>query len=283
MEGWFTHAIMGRVHTKNNCLLIVEGETGSGKSMTALNLAQAFDPYFSAKRIAFTGQEFLDLLPVVPNKGWVVWDECGVSISHREWRSQVNTEIIKVVQSFRFKLINVIFTVPSASYIDKVAREMCHYLLRMKERGMASVYRIKKSPFEGYTFTPFIGTVHSELPTKMLSDEFYRLHAEHQEALYEKARKEMEAATKRENEKLEKTLSPRETMDDLKEKALLILPQIVNANKDSDQGLIDVSMLRDKLRIPHNKAYRMRKVLLRELHADNDKLLRDLAKEQEGK
>lgn len=277
MEGWFTHAIMGRVHTKNNCLLIVEGETGSGKSMTALNLAQAFDPYFSAKRIAFTGQEFLELLPVVPNKGWAVWDECGVGLSHREWRSQVNTEIIKVVQSFRFKLINVIFTVPSASYIDKVAREMCHYLLRMQARGQASVYRIKKSPFEGYTFTPFIGTIHTELPTKMLLDEFYEMHAEHQEALYEKARKQMEAATKRETEKLEKTLSPRETMDDLKEKALLILPQIVNANKDSDQGLVDVGEMRRLLRIPHNRAYNLRKGIVKELHKDDDRLLRELS------
>jgi hypothetical protein len=83
-------------------------------------------------------------------------------------------------------------------------------------------------------------------------------------------------------EKLEKTLSPKQTMDDLKEKALLILPQIVNPNKDSDQGLIDISLMREKLRIPHNKAYRMRKLLLRELHEDNDKLLRELRQGKVG-
>jgi hypothetical protein len=283
MEGWFSHQILGRVHTKNNCLIIVEGETGSGKSMTALNLAQHFDRFFSPRRIAFTGQEFLELLKYVPHKGWVVWDEVGVSLSHREWRSELSIDVIKVIESFRYKLINVIFTVPSAKYIDRVAREMCHYLLRMKARGQASVYRIKKSPFEGYIFTPFIGTVHTELPTKMLLDEFYKMHAEHQEEVYERARKQLEARTVRDSEKLERALTPKETVETLKEKALLILPQIVNINKDSDQGLLDISSLRDKLRIPHNRAYRVRKVLLRELHKNDDRLLRELREEKSAK
>ena len=280
MEGWFTHLIQGRVHTENNCLLIVEGETGSGKSAEALNLAQHFDPYFSSKRIAFTGKEFLDLLPYVPHKGWIVLDEVGVSLSHRQWQSELNFQVMQVIQSFRFKLINVIFTVPSASYIDKVAREMCHYLLRMQKRGQASVYRIVKSPFEGRTFTPFIGTVHSEMPTQMLWKEFKEMHAEHQEALYEKSRKQMEAKAIKDSERLESALLPKDTIENLKEKALLILPQIVNVNKDSDQGLIDVSELRRLLKIPHNKAYNLRKTIVREIHKDDDRILKELMQKE---
>jgi ABC-type dipeptide/oligopeptide/nickel transport system ATPase component len=140
-SGCFTHAIMGRVNIENNCLIIIEGETGSGKSCLGLSLCQHFDPYFNAQRIAFTSHEFLDLLPVVPHKGWILWDEVGVSLSHRKWQSEVNFSIMQVIQSFRYKFINVIFYLPSASYMDKVVREMCHYVLRLQERGVANLYR----------------------------------------------------------------------------------------------------------------------------------------------
>jgi len=278
--GWFTRQIMGRVHTKNNCLIIIEGETGSGKSCLGLSLCQHFDPYFGAKRIAFTGKEFLDLLTEVPNKGWLIWDEPGVYLSHRRWQSEINIQIMQVVQSFRYKLINVMFCLPSASYMDKVVREMCHYVLRMQKRGQAKVYRIVKSPFEGWTFTPYLGTIHSEMPTTELFNEFERVRTEHQEALYEQSRKQMEASAKKQAEKLEQTLAPKRTWEDLKERAMLILPQIVNPKKDSDQGLIDMSEMRRILKIPHNQAYNIRKQLLRELHSDGNKLLRELRRKK---
>ena len=147
MDGWFTKAILGRVHTENNALIIVEGGTGTGKSCLALNLCKKFDPYFSSKRIAFTGLEFFDLLPIVPHKGFLLWDEnlIELSIKSYSWggaltpkmavgdryekyppetfrlcRSSKKVKILLFLGfSFRYKLINVIFTVPSASYIDK--------------------------------------------------------------------------------------------------------------------------------------------------------------------
>lgn len=278
--GWFTRQIMGRVHTENNCLIIIEGETGSGKSCLGLSLCQHFDPYFGAKRIAYSGREFLELLPQVPNKGWLLWDEPGVYLSHRRWQSEINIQIMQVIQSFRYKLINVIFCLPTASYMDKVVREMCHYVLRMKRRGQASVYRIVKSPFEGWTFTPYLGTIHSEMPTQMLYREFRNMHTEHQEALYERSRKQMEASEKKKAEKLEQSLKPKRTFEELREKAMLILPRIVDPNKDSDQGLIDMSEMRRILKIPHNKAYNLRKILLKQLHAKDDRILRKIRQER---
>lgn len=88
----------------------------------------------------------------------------------------------------------------------------------------------------------------------------------------------MEASEKKKAEKLEQSLKPKRTSEELKERAMLILPQIVNVTKDSDQGLIDISEMRRILKIPHNKAYSLRKALLRELHAGNDRLLAQLRK-----
>jgi len=279
-EGWFTRTVQLRVNNEHNVLMIVEGETGTGKSCLGLSLAQSLDPYFSSKRIAFNASEFFDLLKTVPHKGWILWDECGVGLSHREYQRQHNIEVMKVIQSFRYKFINVIFTVPSASYLDKVAREMCHYLLRLKKRGQASVYRIMKSPFEGHVFTPFIGNVYAEMPTSFIWEEFRELHAEHQEILYEKARKQMEADSLKAEKKLESDLKPKDTLESFTEKAMLILPQIVDPSKITDQGLVDVAEMQRILRVPHNKAYNLRKAVIKELHKHDDELLKRLAEKK---
>lgn len=263
--GWFTRLVMGRVNTQNNCLIIIEGETGSGKSCMGLSLAQHFDPYFSTKRIVFSAQEFLDLLPNVPNKGWLVWDEVGVWLSHRKWQSEVNFQIMQVIQSFRYKFINVIFCLPSASYMDKVVREMCHFVIRLQRRGVGAAYRICKTPYQGWTFTPFLGTVHSQMPTTALWEEFRRLHSEHQERLYEQSRKGLTVQERRKAEQLEKALNPKQPFEELLEKARLILPQIVDDSRATTQGRIDVAEMRRLLKIPHNTAYNLRKELLKEL------------------
>lgn len=276
--------MMGRVHTQNNCLLIVVGETGTGKSALALSLAQHFDPFFSPKRIAFTAKEFLDLLPEVPNKGWIVWDEVGVYLSHRRWQSEANIQIMQVLQSFRYKLINVIFTLPSATYMDIVARTMCHYLLVMTQRGRATVYRILKPTYSGSPWTKRIGGIYSEMPTMYLWDNFETRRTEHQDALYEQSRKLSEARVKGEEEKLEKTLKGRIQDDELLRIARAVLPQIVDTTKDSDQGLIKVGRLRKVLEestgtyINLNRGYDLRKELIVHLRADDNKILKELRK-----
>jgi hypothetical protein len=66
-------------------------------------------------------------------------------------------------------------------------------------------------------------------------------------------------------EQLEKALNPKQPFEDLLEKARLILPQIVDNTKASDQGRINVAEMRRLLKIPHNTAYNIRKELLKEL------------------
>lgn len=242
-----------------------------------LSLAQHWVPYFSAKRIAFTSEEFLNLLPIVPNKGFILWDEPGVYLSHRRWQSELNIQIMQIMQSFRRKLINVIFCLPSGAYMDKVCREMCHFVIRMKKRGVGEVYRIRKN-IQGFTYFPHEGTLYSEMPTMGLWEEFRRLHVEHLDKLYEESRKKAMISEKRKVEKMEEALKPKKTFEDTLERAKLVLPQIVNLNKDSDQGIIDVGEMRRILKLPHNKAYLVRKELLKDLHAEDNKLLKELRK-----
>jgi len=59
-------------------------------------------------------------------------------------------------------------------------------------------------------------------------------------------------------------------------KALLILPQVVNLNKDSDSERINVNELKKLLGVSQSTAYNLRADLLAELHKNNDEKLRQL-------
>jgi len=59
-----------------------------------------------------------------------------------------------------------------------------------------------------------------------LFEAFESVGTEHQERLYKQSRKEMTHAEKRREDRLEKASKPQVSADDLREKALLILPQV---------------------------------------------------------
>ena len=82
-------------------------------------------------------------------------------------------------------------------------------------------------------------------------------------------------------EKLEKALQPERKFEEDVEKGILLLPQIVDLGRDSDQGLIDVHKMRRSfesigIKLAHNKAYNIRKELLRRLHHNDNELLKSL-------
>ena len=98
------------------------------------------------------------------------------------------------------------------------------------------------------------------------------MHAEHQDRLYEESLKQAEAFEKQQTEKLEEALRPKQTTEDLLEKARLILPQLIDNTKATDQGKINVAEMRRLLKIPRNTAYNLRRELLKELHKNEAQL-----------
>lgn len=127
----FIDRIRDRLLERNkNWLCVVCGDTGSGKSYSAISLACEV----STKErvfVVFTPLEFLDLL----NSGklrkgdTIVADEFGVAMSSRDWYSIHNKLLSNVLQTFRHLNIAVIFTVPNLSFVDSNARKLYHCLL----------------------------------------------------------------------------------------------------------------------------------------------------------
>ena len=124
----FIRYVQKRIEDNKNFLCSITGQTGSGKSYSALRLAEVLDPNFSLDQVAFNPREFMKILQSghLKSGSVVVFDEAGVGMSHREWQSVGNRLINFVLQTFRHKNYIVLFTTPHMGFIDASSRKLFH-------------------------------------------------------------------------------------------------------------------------------------------------------------
>lgn len=180
--------IYNRVHYKNkNALLCFIGDTGSGKSYSALRFGEMLNPDFSIRKVVFTPLSFMDLL-VNGNleKGDVIiFDEAGVGIPNRDWAEIQNKLFSYIMQTFRYKNLIVIFTLPHISYMDYQVRKLLHYIFEMKyiNYDKKKAYLLPKkvvnniySDYPLFVYPKFSGLkitrMSINLPNKTLIDEY---------------------------------------------------------------------------------------------------------------
>ncbi|MFB6225697.1 MAG: hypothetical protein ABEI13_04545 [Candidatus Paceibacteria bacterium] len=111
-----------------NWLAGIFGGTGTGKSWSALSIAEKIDPSFDASKVVLSSEEFLEGLA---QEKWgqgdcLIFDEAGVGMAAKEHMTKKNRIIDQVLQTFRRQNIAVIFTVPSKSNMDKSVRRLLH-------------------------------------------------------------------------------------------------------------------------------------------------------------
>lgn len=151
---WFLHWIATRI--KNGWPLIIAfvGAMGSGKSYSAISLAQAIDPNFTADNIVFTVAEFAKKITAnLPRGSVVIFDDAGVDANARDWHSKRVKLLARVAQSFRIFGIIVIITTPKMEYIDSQTRKLLTVLFEaptpkidsdaeMSRKGLMKVFRV---------------------------------------------------------------------------------------------------------------------------------------------
>lgn len=143
-----------RISQNKNNLVIVCGETGSGKSFTALAIGEAIDPTFCVERVVFNVKDFIKLLNSKKLKkgSVIVFDEAGVGIPSRQWYSLSNKVINYILQTFRHENLSVIFTTPTFEFIDKQTRTLFHFYIETlkvkiaQQKVMAKVRQIQYNP-----------------------------------------------------------------------------------------------------------------------------------------
>lgn len=119
--------IKRRLKRNQNCLIVVCGQTGSGKSYATIRLAEEVDESFHLGRVVFKIRDFMRMLDGRLKKGNVlIYDEAGTGINARDWWSISNKLVNYVLQTFRQDNIVVFFTVPDISFLDSHTRKLFH-------------------------------------------------------------------------------------------------------------------------------------------------------------
>lgn len=131
--------------------MVINGKPGIGKSYAGLTLCDSYARKsgvpFEIGNVVFKITDFLDRVQDLPQYSTILFDDAGVEYSSAEWYSNAVKTIGKTLQSYRYKVINTIFTVPDMDFIPKQARDLLDLRIDMQQRGRAKAYTIQKARF----------------------------------------------------------------------------------------------------------------------------------------
>jgi len=149
--------IWNRVHKQNkNFVGAFTGDVGDGKSYGAITLAQILDPNFSVDKIAFTPEQFLDLVRQdYPEGSVIVLEEGGVNADNRNFWKEANKQINYVLETWRHQNRICLITLPSLGGLDKKVTGRLHAYIDMKtvdhsqNISLGKYYEIDQKAFKG--------------------------------------------------------------------------------------------------------------------------------------
>lgn len=147
MNYWLLPWINKRIRERRPVNIVFTGETGSGKSYQAMSLAAKVDPDFSVDRIVFDIASFLHILNERPPPGSVIiYDEAGVELGNKDYRSEQTILFSKTAQTMRYRGIIIFYTIPRRSFLDNTTRQLVQLMLETTmERGVSKMLLIKPS------------------------------------------------------------------------------------------------------------------------------------------
>jgi len=137
-EASWTRWIKKRIRNNLNFVALFTGETGVGKSWSAIEIARQIDPNFdSIKQVAFNFSGLMRVINKFNNPGLdeelynkkykvVIFDEAQTDVNRHEWQSKTNKFLNYVLSTFRHQNIIVFFTTPFEDYIDSNALKLFH-------------------------------------------------------------------------------------------------------------------------------------------------------------
>ncbi|MHB1439992.1 MAG: hypothetical protein ACYCSO_05180 [Cuniculiplasma sp.] len=139
---WLLQWIRNRIKKNRNLIALFVGDTGSGKSLASIRLAERVDPTFSVDRVVFTVKEFLDLINAgLPPGSVIVFDDAGLGINARLWQETSSRIFGMLTQGFRYKQILVFITVPDETFIERQSRKLVH--IRFESTDVQGLMKIK--------------------------------------------------------------------------------------------------------------------------------------------
>lgn len=267
--GWNpVRIVKNRLDRGLNWMSIISGEPGSGKSYSAMKLGEMIDKDFNIDKVALDSERFLDLINETPPKSVLICDEAGVQFSSREWMTARNKALGAISQTFRFKQLGVIWTLPDISMIDVQIRRLFHSFLetvgvdRNRQETLLKWFTIRFDKWMGriYHLYPraqggsyIIKTVRLNKPSEDLIKEYEKKKRRAFDDLFKEAKESLSKAKSKEEK-------GGKSVNDMKEEVLNNLDYFADA-----KGRIIPLMLKERFGLKGADATDLKRVVEREI------------------
>lgn len=190
----FIREVRARLNANMDARTIIEGESGIGKSYTALRFGELLDPRFVndpegavAEQVIFSAQEYLSAVTRLPPLSVLIYDEPGQSFHHREFMSEANIILSKTMIGYRFKKFISFLCIPGLGLIDKDGKMLVSFLVNVVGHGKAEVFKQIPQKFGGEPWWKCIVDKYSvSLPSVKLRHAYEKKKQIVQDALYAK-------------------------------------------------------------------------------------------------
>lgn len=189
---WLLQWIRNRIKKNRNLIALFIGDTGSGKSLSSIRLAERVDPNFNVDRIVFTVDDFLALVNSgLPPGSVIVFDDAGLGINARLWQEMSARVFGMLTQGFRYKQILTFITVPDETFIERQSRKLVHIRFEATDvQGLMKMKLLSRNTFDPEHPMAKFPRIHrgiSEIVVKMVK---FRLPSDDLREKYEVKKKE---------------------------------------------------------------------------------------------
>jgi len=274
---WLLRRIWDRLHEKNGHFMgVIVGEEGSGKSHTALKIANTVDPTFGADRVIFDISELLEIIKDHDHEPgqFFVLDEAGVQLGRRTWQERGQVLANQALQLIRNHNLGLIFTLPRLSELDSQAqgRLQAFYELTDKVEGSHVSGKWKwmdpdRSDQTGTIYKKFprrrikgslarIKEISFSPPDSSIVDPYEERKQSFQSDFYEETIDELRGEEGDNEEEDDKSLE--EWADDVEETGL---DDVIDRHSQRNTPYISKDLLRDAHSVTHREARGIKKIL----------------------
>lgn len=177
-DKWIIQHTINRLNENRSELVGIVGDTGTGKSYIAMQYAnqisQRFNRQFTADHVVFNTLDFMKLVNSdIPKGSVIIYDDAGLGISNKRWYEEEVKIFGRVIQSFRYKQIITVLTVPDISFIVKEARVLLSMLLQTDPKVQGVVY--PKLPIKPRNYTVERARIYYGFPRVMINGKKYKI------------------------------------------------------------------------------------------------------------
>jgi len=131
-----------------DCVLVIDGAEGAGKSTLAFQIGRYVDPSLDLSRVTFNPIDFRKAIFKAKKGQCIIYDEAFTGLSSRASLSGINRALVSLMMQMRQKNLFVIVILPTFFLLDKYvaiwrARALIHVYESSGRRGYFRLYNRK--------------------------------------------------------------------------------------------------------------------------------------------